>query len=225
MGNVYEIVADFRAQGQRSFLPTVSGNVSRLDCIAWNVTGATLEVMKVLWFLMCLTAPAWAQSAGISAEWDAQKMLTSLSSQSQRIMPVLQKLQPEAWFAQGAGPAYVAQWKSSQADLKAVVDVAAGLARQPEKLTLALDVYFRLQNLESNLNSLSEGARKYQNPALAELLLGVVAENAANRDRLRQYIADLAAVKEQELQIVDKEAQRCRATLSRQPAARKGDRK
>ena len=66
--------------------------------------------------------------------------------------------------------------------------------------------------------SVVEGVRKYQNPALANLMQGVLGENSANRDRLRQYVQDLAAQKEQEFAVADKEAQRCRATLMRQQA-------
>jgi len=43
-------------------------------------------------------------------------------------------------------------------------------------------------------------------------------ETLASRDRLRHYVVELAAIKEQEFAIMDQEAQRCRAMLSRQPA-------
>ena len=62
--------------------------------------------------------------------------------------------------------------------------------------------------------------RNYQNPAVGDLLMGVAAENSANRDKLRQYITDLAAAKEQEFEIADKEAQRCRGTITRQTPAK-----
>jgi hypothetical protein len=61
-----------------------------------------------------------------------------------------------------------------------------------------------------------EGVRNYQNPAVGDLLLGVAAENSENRDKLRQYITDLALTKEQEFEVADKEAQRCRGMLSKQ---------
>ena len=43
-------------------------------------------------------------------------------------------------------------------------------------------------------------------------------ENSTNRDRLRQYLQDLATQKEEEFQVADREAQRCRAALLKQPA-------
>ena len=69
------------------------------------------------------------------------------------------------------------------------------------------------------LTSLIEGVRKYQNPALADLLRGVMSENNASRQQLRQYLVDLAAIKEQEFKVMDQEAQRCREVISGQPTA------
>jgi hypothetical protein len=82
-------------------------------------------------------------------------------------------------------------------------------------MPLALDAYFRWQEIESRLGSLSDGVRKYQNPAVGDLLAGVIGENASNRDKLRQYISDLATQKEQQFTVMDKEAQRCRTVVNR----------
>ena len=101
-----------------------------------------------------------------------------------------------------------------------MLGAAQSLRKQPEKLTLALETLFRLQSVESQVNSLVDGVRRYQNPAVGDLLVSVVSANSANRDQLRQYVTDLAQTKEQEFQIVDTEAQRCRGTLTRQPPAR-----
>ncbi len=73
--------------------------------------------------------------------------------------------------------------------------------------------------LEVVLTSLVDGARKYQNPALADLLRSLMNENSASRQQLRQYIVDLAAAKEQELKVMDGEAQRCRQITSKPQAA------
>ena len=84
-----------------------------------------------------------------------------------------------------------------------------------------MNVYFRVQALEARLTSLVDGVRNYQNPAVGDLIVGIVGENSGNRDKLRQYISDLADQKEQELAVADKEAQRCRVQLNRQPAPAK----
>jgi uncharacterized membrane protein len=72
--------------------------------------------------------------------------------------------------------------------------------------------------VETTLGSLTEGVRTYQNPALASIMQSVIAENSNNRDRLRQYLQDLATQKEEEFKVADREAQRCRAALLQQPA-------
>jgi hypothetical protein len=165
-------------------------------------------------FLFTLLAPAQTPS-GVSAEWDISQTVTALSAQARRIKPILDQITPQDWVAKGAPQAYVTQWQGAQDDLGYLVDSAVALEKQPERLTLALDTYFRLQSLELRLTSLVGGVRNYQNPAVGDLLVGVLGENSANRDKLRQYITDLAATKEQEFKIVDQEAQRCRTVLTR----------
>ena len=159
---------------------------------------------------------------GVSSEWDIRKLLESLDLEALHLKPVVDKVKPEAWVAKGAPSAYVTQWKTAQAELRYLLSSSEALSRQPEKLTLVLDTYFRMQAMESTVGSVVEGVRKYQNPALANLMQGVLGENSANRDRLRQYVQDLAAQKEQEFQVADREAQRCRDTLVRQPSRKAG---
>ena len=162
---------------------------------------------------------SFAQTTGIATPWDTAPMVAALSAQAARLKPILDQLTPKDWVAKGAPDAYIAQWKGAEDELGFLSDSAKALEKQPERLPLALDTYFRLQSLELRLNSLVEGVRNYQNPAVGDLLIGVAAENSANRDKLRQYITDLAAAKEQEFEVADKEAQRCRATLTK-PAAK-----
>jgi hypothetical protein len=166
-------------------------------------------------------APAAAAQNGVATDWDVAPTVDALAAQAKRLKPILDQLTPREWIAKGAPQAYVTQWTGAQAELGYLVDSAAALKKQPERLTLALDTYFRLQGLTARLDSLVDGVRTYQNPAVGDLLIGILAENSANRDKLRQYITDLAATKEQEFDVVDKEAQRCRTNLNRQPAQKK----
>ncbi|HTW63768.1 MAG TPA: hypothetical protein VME17_04090 [Bryobacteraceae bacterium] len=154
---------------------------------------------------------------GVASEWDARKIIDALSQQAAHLKPIIGQVQPAAWLSKGAPAAYIAQWNTTQAELRYLIGAADSFARQPERLTLGLDMYFRMQAMESSLRSLIEGVRKYQNPALASIMQSVIAENSTNRDRLRQYLQDLAAQKEDEFQVADREAQRCRAALLQQP--------
>jgi ABC-type transporter Mla subunit MlaD len=163
-------------------------------------------------------APTPTADKGVASEWDIRKLLDSLSQQTEHLKPVIDQVQPANWQSQGASETYVAQWNAVQAQLKYLLASTDAFSRQPERLPLGLDAYFRMQALESTLGSLIEGVRKYQNPALASIMQSVVAENSTNRDRLRQYLQDLATQKEQEFVVADREAQRCRAALLQQPA-------
>jgi hypothetical protein len=161
-----------------------------------------------------------AQTADLPPEWEIRASLTSLVEQTQRLKPMLEAAKPEQWPQEGAPSTYQAQWKSIMAEIDYIGRSAGELAGEPERLTLSLNTYFRMQSLDSMLNSLNEGIRKYQNPALADLISGAMTASAAQREKLRQYIVQLAAAKEQQFRVMDQEAQRCRAMLSRQPAAK-----
>jgi hypothetical protein len=159
-----------------------------------------------------------AQQAGIQTEWDIHKTLDAIALHADRLAPFVDQIHPENWMAAGAPEAYVAQAKTCRSETRAVAASARNLGRNPEKLTAALELLFRIRGLETMLGSLGEGLRKYQNPPMADMLTSAVAENAVNRDRLQQYILELAAEREQECRVADQEAQRCRQSLSQQPS-------
>ena len=140
-----------------------------------------------------------------------------MSAHAGRLLPVLAQVNAQAWAAKGASETYVAQLKSSREQAQALADGAKALAQNPEKLSACLELYFRLTGLEDMLNSLSDGVRKYQDPALAQTLVSLSAENGANRNRFQVYIVNLADQREQECAIMDREAQRCRASIATQP--------
>jgi len=160
-----------------------------------------------------------APPAGVASEWDVRKLLERLDVQAEHLKPVIDQVKPETWITKGAPETYQVQWKTARAELGYFLASDEALARQPDKLTLALDTYFRMQAMESTLGSLMEGVHKYQSPELAEQMQIIVSENGTNRDQLRQYMQDLAAQKEQEFRVADTEAQRCRGLIVQQPAA------
>ena len=130
------------------------------------------------------------------------------------------QLTPEDWIAKGAPQAYLSQLERAKQDLDALANAAALADRQPNKLTTALDAYFRLQTIEWEFDSILEAVRRYQNPAIADLMVGVLRGNSANRDALREFITDLAARKELEFTVISQDAQACRVQLSKIPTAK-----
>jgi hypothetical protein len=204
----------------RLLLPTDS-SVFRLRTISLSQAKALCHTCLMKLSLLCLLLTSFslmAQQPGVSAVWDTARDIEGFSAQVAKLKPLLDQMTPREWVAKGAPDTYVSQWQNAQQELEFLSAAAGNFQKQPERLTAALDTYFRLQAVEWRLESLIEAVRKYQNPAVADLILGTVRSSTASRDGLRQYITDLAQQKEQEFTIIDQEAQRCRTDLLR-PAA------
>ena len=163
-----------------------------------------------------LAAPASAQN-GIGAVWDVSKMSDAVAAHAKRLTELLDKLTPQEWVRKGAPKTYVEQWNAGRSRTLDLVRASQALSQDPERLTYALEAFFRLQALDGVLNSVADAVHTYQNPALAELMRGIMAENDINAARLREHMVDLAKAKELEFKVVDQEAQRCRGFLSKQP--------
>ena len=155
-----------------------------------------------------------ARPDGLMTPWEIAPVLQEISAHAGRLLPVLDKVDAKAWAAKGASETYAEQLKSSKDQARALADGAKALARNPEKLSSTLELFFRMQGLDAMLASLQEGLRKYQGPAEAQKLAELAAENGVNRDRFQGYIINLAAEREQELQVMDREAQRCRGIIT-----------
>ena len=159
-----------------------------------------------------------AAPAGASAPaFDAEKMLDSLRAETKRLGPLLEQLQPEAWLKHGAPYSYVEQKKSAQDEMGYLTASTSAMSKQPDKLSLALDTYLRMEALDRQVGSLVVGILRYGDPNLADLLQQTVGGSVSNRDQFRQYIVDLASQQETQYDVMDREAQRCRGILSRQP--------
>jgi hypothetical protein len=161
--------------------------------------------------LLPLAAAATVSGQGLTTPWDLKKTLEALQSNGNRMLPVIEQLQPAEWVANGAPDGYQAQKSQVMLQLRGLTTQAQRLASDPEKLTLALDIFLRIETFDLNLQSLAEGVRTYHNPAIAELMIGMRNENGHARQALRSYMVELAEAKEQEFKIVDQEAQKCRS--------------
>ena len=165
-------------------------------------------------------AALWAQSppaqppAGMLTPWEIAPVLQEISGHGARLADALGRINVRSWIDHGAPEAYLEQWQSAIVQAKALAETAGALARTPEKLSAGLDVLFRIQALETMVGSLEQGMRKYQNPADAAALAALAAQNGVNRSRLERYLVNLAADQERQLQVMDSEAQRCRALLT-----------
>jgi hypothetical protein len=145
-------------------------------------------------------------------------IFTGISQRTARIAPMLDELRPNDWVAKGAPDTYVTQWNSAREQLQAIQSDMAALAQNPDQMTECMKALFRVQAAHLTLDSLMGGLRRWQNPALAELIESVSAQDQADLNRLEQYVLTLANEKDQQYAVVDREAQRCRGILSKQPA-------
>jgi hypothetical protein len=175
-----------------------------------------------LTLLLCAAAAlVYAQSsppaAGLQPTWDIAVILEAIGGNAGRLLPALDKVDPNAWVAKGASATYAAQWQSSREQARAIADGAKVLAKNPERLSAGLELFFRMEGLEHMLGSVEEGARKYQTMQSAQTIESVYAEGSVNRERFRDYMINLAAERERQFDVMDKEAQRCRGTLMAPP--------
>lgn len=159
-----------------------------------------------------------AQTGTYQAPWDVKKLTDALTAETRKLEPLIAQCDPAKWSDTSAGAAYQPQWKSVRDNIEYFSTAAAKWARNPEKLSAALETYFRMEAMERGLNSLMEGIRKYYSPDAANMLQSAMNENFNNREQLKQYLSDLSVAREQEFQVADREAQRCRGDLARQPA-------
>jgi len=168
--------------------------------------------------LFCCSA-AFAQSPLPVSGEEIAATFNRISQRAARIGPMLAQLHPADWVAKGAPDTYVAQWNSIDEQFRAVQADMSSLARQQTpSLTESMKALFRAQATQETLGSLMGGVRRYQNPALADLVESVAAEANGDIEILERYLLEQAADKERQFAVVDREAQSCRATLSRQPA-------
>lgn len=157
-----------------------------------------------------------AQSPGVAPDWELKPQAEKIGPEVARLKPLFEQLQPERWTAAGAPAAYAKQWKDCLDHVGYVQNAAARLAAQPGKLTLAVETLVRLETLLELSSSVSRAVRKYQNPAVADLLDSEINAAGASRDWLRRHVVEISSVREKELESAEREAQRCREITLKQ---------
>jgi hypothetical protein len=174
--------------------------------------------------VLLLSAPVFAQQPKFTpnfTEDQLKSLFQQIGSRAARLQPMVEGIHAAEWVIKGAPDAYVAQQKSTLEQLAAVQADMSALAQHPEQMTDTMKALFRVQALHRLLGTLLGGVRRYQNPAVADLIDSVAAEDQSDLDRVEQHLVDLATLTEQQLQVMDAEAQRCRGILLKQPAPTK----
>jgi hypothetical protein len=175
-------------------------------------------IATVLVVLFACRLEVQAQQA---AEPEVLAAFHSIAQHAARLLPMLDQVRAKEWMAQGAPEAYVAQVDLARRQIEAIGTEMEALTQHSDHMQECMKGLFRVQAFHGGLDSLLGGLRKYQNPALADLIQSVAAEDQSDIEKIQAYVLELADEKEQEFQVVEHEAQRCRATLSKQPAPKK----
>lgn len=184
--------------------------------------------MRTLLFavLVCLSlafpSSSTAQAGGgVPAEWNTRENIAAIGARLAEVKPILEQLKPALWVEKGAAEGYVQQFDSVKTELAGIEWSLNNLAGKPEKLSFAVDAYFRVQSFRAKLGSVNDAVRRYQNPAIAELVDAYLNESSATQIQLQQYLQELAELKEAELEVMESEAQRCRVQqIQRRPGQR-----
>lgn len=167
-------------------------------------------------------SPAQSQQpAGLETDWEIGAMLKEIAAQAGRLAPVLDKIDARSWVDQGASETYGEQLEAAKVQTRALADGANALVRNPEQLSALLDIFFRMQAIDSMLLSVEEGVRKYGYKPDAQALTQSQAAASVDRERLQRYVVNLAAEREREFQAMDREAQRCRGAVTAPKTAKK----
>jgi hypothetical protein len=182
------------------------------------------RLLVAAFFLLTLSAfPQQPQVniAGVQTPWDVRTIITALINDNEHFEPVLEGIHPADWVSKGASPVYTQQLQQAQQQVRDVVNTGKRLAIKTDQLSLALDLYFRLEALDSTARSLEEGVRRYADRPSGDKLAQLIAHNFSAREQFRDYLANLATSEEQNFKVADEEAQRCRGMISREPAPKR----
>lgn len=156
--------------------------------------------------------------SGLEAPWDVQTFVAGIQQNVDRLRPLFGEMHPQQWYDQkGAPSTYILQLQQAQQQLSDIAITGRNFSQKTDSLAAALDEYFRLEALDLTTRSLEQGARQYGPRGLADRVDALLGQNFSSRERLRDYLRDLAVSTEQNFKIADQEAQRCRAMISSEP--------
>ncbi len=177
---------------------------------------AFMNRLAITFLLLGLVAvPASAQE--LLPRWEVIEMAQGVDLHATEMKSLLEQVRPKEWVQDGAPDAYVTQHQSMMQDIDNLSLSAQDMIRHPNGLKAVVDTFLWIDRLSSMISSLEHGVRRYQNAAVAELLVAAKDRNTTEVEKLKTYLRQLAVAREAEMEIADSEAQRCRAELANDP--------
>ena len=176
--------------------------------------GEDVTSVLISFLMFAQAASLAAQSpAGAPADWDMRPRIEKLGQNVGRLKPVFEQIRPGSWTIEGGPEAYQRQQKACSDGLTYVQNSVARWSAQPDKLSLMLETLIRIESMDQQAISLSQGVRKYQNPAVADILDSMLNSLSGDLEWLRAQSLEMAQQREKELEVAQKEAQRCRTQM------------
>lgn len=176
-----------------------------------------LRLLFSLSFAPFLSLFAQQPVAAIPGDQPTVALYGRLAEHAGRLIPMLAQMKTEDWVAKGASETYAQQATSVTVQLKAVQQDMLSLQQRPDALQEGMKALFRVQAFHRSLDSVLSGLRRYQNPALADLILSVSGDDTPDLQLLENHLVEIAAQKDKEYALVEREAQRCRGMIIREP--------
>lgn len=177
-----------------------------------------MTVMKAfaVWLLavLCVGNLA-AQEEGLIPSWEVEAIANELREEVGEVEHLLAGLKPEQW--RQAGAAYAGQREALAKELGYLKNSALALAARPEDLPLVVDTFLWVDRTNSMMVSITDGARRYQGAAVADLLEASRGRYSGAAEKLKEYMRELAVSVDAKMQIAHEEAQRCRTELVIRP--------
>ena len=152
--------------------------------------------------------------------WQVEDLARDVLSSVETAEKVVEALRPERWVANGAPEVYNEQQATLRVEMQQVKLAVGALARQPERLTYAMDAFLWMDRIDALMASVSDAVRRYDNSAIADLLDSARSRNSGGILLLKQYTRQLAEHVELSMEVAHREAQRCRTEIINRPPER-----
>jgi hypothetical protein len=156
------------------------------------------------------------EDAGTMPVWEVATIAESLEAQAAQAEQVLSGIKPEEWPPAGAA-AYSTQREALLVELGHLRNAAREMARKPERLPAVVDTFLWIDRTNAMMSSMTDGVRRYQSAAVADLLESARGQYSGAGEKLKEYMRQLAISVDAQMQIAHEEAQRCRTELVTRP--------
>ncbi len=161
--------------------------------------------------ILCLLL--FQQRDGILPPWESKVVLEQIQQQTNALTAALGRLDTDHW-AGDYSPLLV----STRRRVLAVTDALDRLIQKPESLSLAIEAFLSLQHIEVTVDSLSQGAERFQPSAVQGLEQASLNFQTA-RGQFQNYMIELAQYTEKNLGVDRKELESCRDQLWKRATA------